>query len=105
MRWMRRRLRRHPHAGRRSTARFSGYGSLSMETIEDRATADSIRGRRPIVLIVLCGGQPTFTWLAVGDAPLRIGRDTHPGLELDSRMSREHVEIEWHDGVWTIRDC
>jgi DNA-binding NtrC family response regulator len=57
------------------------------------------------VLIVLCGGQPTFTWLAVGDAPLRIGRDTHPGLELDSRMSREHVEVQWQGGAWTIRDC
>jgi transcriptional regulator with GAF, ATPase, and Fis domain len=76
-----------------------------METLEDRVSGDSVRGQRPVVVIAFCGGHPTFAWLAVGGHPLRIGRDTHPGLELDARMSREHVEIQWHDGEWTIRDC
>jgi DNA-binding NtrC family response regulator len=75
-----------------------------METLDDRSTVDSVRGRRPIALVVFCAGHAVFSWIAVGEGPLRIGRETHPGLELDARMSREHVEITCRGAEWTVRD-
>jgi DNA-binding NtrC family response regulator len=75
-----------------------------METLDDRGTTGSVLARRPIVLVAFCAGHATFTWLPLDGGAIRVGRETHPGLELDGRMSREHVEIACDDGEWSVRD-
>jgi DNA-binding NtrC family response regulator len=75
-----------------------------METQDDRGTTGGAIARRPIVLVAFCAGHPGFTWLGLEGGKIRVGRETHPGLELDGRMSREHVELTWDDEGWTVRD-
>jgi transcriptional regulator with GAF, ATPase, and Fis domain len=80
---------------------------LLVETRED--TRDSNGTSRPDAPVpgVAVVFEQSATWraVAVGEAPLLIGRGPDNGVVLtDDLASREHVSVAWDDGTWTVTD-
>jgi hypothetical protein len=48
-------------------------------------------------------GRPLKTWKFPARAKISIGRDEQQDVEIsDPFVSRQHAELQWHDGEWTL---
>ncbi|MBL8619774.1 MAG: sigma 54-interacting transcriptional regulator [Myxococcales bacterium] len=62
-------------------------------------------GPRPGIIVVHAGGQPQLRAVALGAAPIELGRDPACGLAIDdASLSRRHARLGWRDGAWQVED-
>src|SRR4051812_24592514 len=68
---------------------------------EGSRTSEADRRRRPGVVLVFSGTQPTWRVFPLQDGHLTLGRGEVP----DERLSRAHAQITFtRDGRWRVRD-
>jgi hypothetical protein len=86
---------------------MSTRASLTLsETLDDQASSEGRpEARSPGIVLVFCERAPTLLARALGDGPLRIGRDelARAGLR-DDRISREHAVVQRESGTVVVRD-
>ena len=76
------------------------------ETI-DSTPAEGADRRPPLpgIVVVFAGGSPAFRVLPLEKSRMVIGRSTGgPGSIADARLSREHFEVAFEGGTWTVKD-
>jgi DNA-binding NtrC family response regulator len=79
---------------------------LDETTVDGRGpTSDHQAPALPGALIVWSMTTPMLHALPLRDGVRRVGRTDGPDGPLrDAAISREHVELRWQDGAWSIRD-
>ncbi len=76
------------------------------ETLADQASSEGRpEARLPGIVLVFCDRAPTLLARALGEGPLRIGRDelARAGLR-DDRISREHAVVQRESDAIVVRD-
>src|SRR5262249_40946338 len=73
----------------------------------DDSVLDGEEAQRPVpgVVLIFSGTAPIFRVLPLEEGPLTLGRNLPASEPLpDERISREHLEVRFEKGRWTIRD-